>query len=598
MTEKDSIGHTDEKLVWLGSQSTFSEMLRKKIHKLPELQQLTWEYYSMEDGNIPTFFKNSVYDEAKWLFVDFSQEFDLKRDVLKIISKYSNFSSMKVVAVLDPRDVSFNINLIFDLPISFLIIKKQNIEETLEDMEFFLDPQRVSDEHFKTLGFNYIFWLSFPCKLKMDIKNHKYQVYGNADFFQAASAFKKEMSDYLERKKEEIGEVKFSLEGSLFSTDSLDPDVKREISFSEVVKDDDSASVNSEESVSKLRQWITSPNDQLQFNFSNTHFDRQTQTIVSKPLFKVNSKGGKQEQGSYSFEFEPQESKKIRDFFKNKVEDDTEVSNGKIDVMIFDPEMSLFMSLFKDSEVSKKINMFNCPRFTSNLRLVNDIRPSLIIIDFKIFDYILDVDHTKIDELITLVKAIDDYDPILVILNYDSEKEIADYQNMLRVPFDKNDEFLDQIFQLLIKSKEISYGEEKVDSEVIIKNKGNFHEEIVFVEFPVFVEELTENFCKLKCPFILKEKLNVLEMEKIGSMISLDPFFDTQPDNGVVSGIFTAESENQKQFLRKFVMDLTFSPKTLEQVKELKNFIELNDEKKRQRSQDWKKALAEGVEND
>jgi hypothetical protein len=585
------------KLAWIGDRSSFSEALRENVNVLPELKDLEWEYYSMEDANIPSFFRYSIYDHAKWVFIDFSQNFELMRDVLKIISKYSSFATMQVVAVLDPRDTVFNINHLIDLPISFVVIKKQNIVETLEDMEFFLDPQRVAGEHFKTLGFNYIFWVSFPCKLKVNLDANEYSLDTNADILSLKNSFKKEMKNYLEQQKKDIGELKFSLEGGLFSTSSVSSEVQSELTFKEV-SSEDAENGQEELPISDLREWIATSDDQLKISFSTYHFDQQRQGIVPNLLFEVQSTSLKSGKDGYILDFQEQDKKKMKDHILGNKDKVVQKIHEKTDVMIFDPEMRLFMSVFKDSEAMDKINMFNFPRFTSNLRLVNEIRPSLIIINYKIFEYLEEFSETKIDELIELVNNIDNYEPIIIIMNYDSSKETYKYKNLLKVPFEKNDEFLEQIFQLLVKSKEMKYGETNIPSEAISQGQSNRrYEENVFITTPVFIEELTENFCKLKCPFVLKQRQNVFESKKVHSMMVLDPHFEVNPENGEVSAIFTAESESQKTLIRKFVMDLTFSPKTLEQIKELKEFIELNEKSRNKRSREWKKALAEGIDS-
>lgn len=132
----------------------------------------------------------------------------------------------------------------------------------------------------------------------------------------------------------------------------------------------------------------------------------------------------------------------------------------------------------------------------------------------------------------------------------------------------------------MIKGKSIDLGENhiKLQNEIREWRTGRL-KNLVFLEVPVMIQEISENHFKIKCPFKLKTPTLFFENRKFGVFMALTPNFDSIERESIYSGIFIGEDELQKTEIRRFVNEIHFTPKSEEQNRELEEFKKLNKEK-------------------
>ena len=170
-------------------------------------------------------------------------------------------------------------------------------------------------------------------------------------------------------------------------------------------------------------------------------------------------------------------------------------------------------------------------------------------------------------------------EPSVVIFN-SPELATANSDKLLKVPFDLNRDFADKLIDILAKGGELEVGDEQLEvhSEILDWRNARL-KNLVFLNLPLVIKEISENYIKVKCPFRLDKPLIVYEPYKFGAYLAFSPHLDANDREAIYGGIFVGESEDQKTEIRKYVNEINFTPKTEEQLKELQEFHAINTQK-------------------
>ena len=265
-------------------------------------------------------------------------------------------------------------------------------------------------------------------------------------------------------------------------------------------------------------------------------------------------------------------------------------------VIIFDHTMQFYNQCWGHEQALQSANLINFPYFTKDFSIIHDIRPSLIIINSQKVGSKHSPPNDEIENLLTSLSGIDDYFPLVVIFNYDESNISIEYEKLMCIKDEPTEEMMNNFINLLIE-KQLESDNIKSKEEINIKSKIDRDKNLIYLEVPVLLKELSENTIKVETPFGIAEKLILHDAQISSSQIVLKSSNSDQDSGDIYRGVFINENEEKKTKIRKFVNDLNFTPKTLEQMKELMEFYSLNDKVHQEKIEEWKKMLEEEDED-
>lgn len=518
-------------VAWLGPETKLSKDLKKALDKRIEDKKLNWNYYSIEEQTLGEFFVQSKREEFDWIFVDFTNHASYKIDLIKILGKYSTFKSSTLIGVIGKKtDILLDTDFL-GLPFNALCTPKKDVDDILEDIEIVTGGGKANEDYFKTMGFNHVLWVQMPCRA--NYKDRTIKLYPNTMDFSPIPDLKKEM---------------------------LSMNLKEE---------------------SMEHMWSNQPND---FMSVTIHKEKGEELFFQGNEFEVSSGEGTGE----SFKIKLPEKEVIE--FGNTISSKRVSKDRRKRVLVFDPQMEFFSRCWGKNYLDEKVNMFNFPYFTSDFRILNALAPEMIIVRASKIEGDGGVEEVQLLELLEQVKEMKTPAPSVVIFN-SPKLPAAESDKLLKVPFDLNSEFTDKLINILAKGGELDVGDEHLEVHSEIQEWRNARlKNLVFLNLPLLIKEISENYIKVKCPFRLEEPVIVYEPYKFGAYLALSPHLDANDREAIYGGIFVGESEDQKTEIRKYVNEINFTPKTEEQMKELQEFQQINMQKLKEMQKAKKKA--------
>jgi hypothetical protein len=507
-------------VAWLGPESKLSENLEEALDKKIENKKLNWNNYSIEEETLGDFFVKHKKEEFNWIFVDFTNQASYKIDLTKILGKYSTFRNSTLIGVIGKKtDILLETDFL-GLPLNVLCTPKKDVDDILEDIEIVTGNGKVNEDYFKTLGFNHVLWVQMPCRA--NYKERTIKLYPQTMDFAPIKDLKKEM---------------LSMD---LNEDSLE------------------------------YMWSNQPND---FMSVTIHEESGKELFFQGNEFKKRSNDG----NSKSFKIKLPEKEVLE--FGDAISEKRVSKDRRKRVLVFDPQMELFTRCWGKNYLNEKVNMFNFPYFTSDFRILNALAPEMVIIRASKQKGDGGVEEIQLLELLEQLKRMKTSEPSVVIFN-SPELVTANSDKLLKVPFDLNSEFADKLIDILAKGGELEVGDEQLEvhSEILEWRNARL-ENLVFLNLPLVIKEISENYIKVKCPFRLNKPLIVYEPYKFGAYLAFSPHLDANDREAIYGGIFVGESEDQKTEIRKYVNEINFTPKTEEQLKELQEFHAINTQK-------------------
>jgi hypothetical protein len=502
------------KIAWIGEESKFSKKLMVKLLKTYESSEVSYDIINIEQRNLKLIFSNFPEVSYQLIFLDFTQNAEYKVDLCKIIQKYEYLQDVKIVGVLNEQHNEIFYSDFLSLPIDLYTVKKIDIDEILEDLSTISNNNQLENAYFSTPGFDEVMWIQVPCKA--NYQDGKLKIYSPLQDFQDMKNFKV----FLKDKEKENG-----------------------FEYDDVIKD-----------------WIKSKDTDVSLSFK---------TDSDKEIFLKGSSFSKAD-NSFKVQLDKKSIKNL-----GKSIDLFRVANDpRKRVLIFDQSLSLFEKCWEADRVNKKINMFNFPHVTKNFSIIESLAPELII--FRNVSSSPEENQGRIQNYLDILSAtIDDEPKPFVIVFNCGEKITSEYEKLLNVPFDINADYLDNILKLLSSGKALILKGTRIelDNEVHYWKNSRL-KNVIYLNLPVYIQDISEKVVKLKCPFALEHDFMVYEKNNFGVFMLL--FKDqNEPDPQIVSALFISESETKKTNIRKYTNYLNFKPKTLVQQEDYENFLEL-----------------------
>lgn len=517
------------KVAWVGKESSFSKEIEEAFKKKMGSKPVEWGFYNLEKDNIGSLFLDNGSQRFNWIFFDLTDKIPYKLDIIKILKKYPSLSSISLIAIVSGEG-EVKIKEAIELPVQMVSIVKKEVDDIIEDVLFLSESQEYNPEHFKTLGFDQILWSLFPVNLTVD------------DDGTILLHDKQAGLEHISQLKSEIKNLEVDLD-------------------------------------ERTTTWLDHPDTDFKI-FLNS----------SKSSDAFNAVELEVKDGKYQLKVKKDKLKELKEVFKKE---DIKENDERRRVLIYDSSMKFFSRCWGESHSEEKLNMYNFPYFSQDYNILEEIYPELIMINVceKGEEYYPAPDD--IQKLILKVQTIENYEPLVVVFNSKCKQEDIGYERFLKIDLDMTDEFLEKMFDLLVNNDDFKVGEISIKESLEPNCPRNLKvKHTAFVEIPLLLKELSENYIKIKSTFNLKEPVTIYENGEMGALITLSEKVQDGSENEY-AGVFVAENENQKARIRKYVNKLNFIPKTLEQLKELAEFIELNARVKKERDEAWQKLLEE-----
>ncbi|MCO4794457.1 MAG: hypothetical protein KC493_12125 [Bacteriovoracaceae bacterium] len=517
------------KVAWIGKETTFFKDMKNSFNEKMANRPVEWYVYNLDKENVGELFIDNTSQYFNWIFFDLTLESHYKLDIIKVIKKYSCLSSISLVAIVS-KEGELEIKEAVDLPVQMVSIVKKEVEDIVEDVLFLSESQEYNPEHFKTLGFDQVLWSLFPVTLSFD--DDETIVLHNK---QAGLEF--------------MGELKSEIKGLETELDE------------------------------RTSRWLGHPDTAFKI-FMNSSSESETFNTVQ---LKVKDE-------KYQLKVRNERFKKLKEKFKCEDKDE---SDERKRVLIYDTSMRFFNRCWGDSQSEEKVNMYNFPYFSKDYNILEEIYPDLIMINVCKTGKEYFPDVGDILSLILKVQTIENYDPLIVVFNSKAPQEDVEYSRLLEIDLHMTDDFIEKMFDLLVNNDDFKVGDLSIKESMNSKCPRKFKKKhTVFVEVPILLKELSENYIKVKTTFNLVEPVTIYENSEMGALITLSEKAQDGSDKEY-TGVFVAENESQKTRIRKYVNKLNFIPKTAEQLKELMEFIELNARVKMERDEAWQRLLEE-----
>jgi hypothetical protein len=517
-------------VAWLGAETKLSKSLSKALKEKLGEAELVWNHYSIEDDSIGDFFVDHKVEPFEWIFVDFTTHPSYKIDLTKIIGKYSTFKSSTLIGVIGKKTDILLDTDFIGLPFNVLCVPKKDVKDIIEDIEIMTGKGKFSDEYFKTMGFNHILWVQMPCKA-----NHKDEM------------------------------IKLYPHTMDFSPI---PDMKKEMQGMKL----------NEKSMEHI--WANQPNDFISITI---HKKKGEELFFQANEFEA-------EDDKFKIKLPPKE---VREF-GNAISSSRVSRDMRKRVLVFDPQMEFFSRCWGKNYLDEKVNMFNFPYFTSDFRILNALAPDMVIVRASKEAGDGGASEVEVLALIEEINKIKHNSPAVVVFNCPEIVAVTN-DKFLKVPFDMDVVFIDKLIEKLVKGGEVEVGDDQVEVQAKVQEWRNARlTNLVFLNLPLIIKEISENHIKVKCPFKLDSPMIVYEPFKFKTYLALTPYLDSNEREAIYSGIFVGEDEDQKTEIRKYVNEINFTPKTEEQQKELQDFHEVN----RQKLKEIEKARLQAIEDE
>ncbi|TNF26195.1 MAG: hypothetical protein EP319_14460 [Deltaproteobacteria bacterium] len=525
------------KIAWIGEESKYFREIKSTLKRKSE-QQISWSNFDISNDNIGRFFLAMNKKPFNWVVFDFTKNRNYKEDLIKIIKKYPKFKDTHLIAIVrcDSGHDEICLEDAIRIPVPYFSIIKEDVDDIIEDIMFLTQKPVHNQDHFKTLGFGTVLWSLLPARYKIKDDN------------------KLELSPFVE------------------SLDNLSP-LKQVIKDMEIEED------------GWTENWINQPDDFLGLRFfangQESHFQ---------------CSGFKKKGSSYIVSLPPGDFKEIRLQTKNA---NNKSKDERRRVLIYDLEMKFFQRCWGKEHSDEKVNMYNYPLFSTDHTIVDTILPELIIINPCKIEDKLSPTTEEIEILIQKIKEKSNYTPLCVIFNSTNEYDHIEYDKLLKIEQTMTESFTEEILNLFINHKEFKINSQEESKELqFLCPKINLPDHIIYIEVPLLLNELSENYLKVICPFHLETPTLLFERSRLKTLFSLSPIQPEGAENGEYCGVFISESENQKNDIRRLVNKLNFTPKTLEQEKERLEFFELNEKVLLEREEALISFLAELEDNE
>jgi hypothetical protein len=520
------------KVAWVGKETSFSIEMEESFKSKMGNKSVDWALYNLEKNNIGSLFIENASQNFNWIFFDLTNDIPYKFDIIKILKKYPSLSSISLIAIVSGEG-ELNLKEAVDLPVQMVSIVKKEVDDIVEDVLFLSESQEYNPEHFKTLGFDQILWSLFPVNLTFD------------DDETILLHDKQAGLEFISQLKSEIRSLEVDLD-------------------------------------ERTTTWLDHP---------DTAFEIFLNSNPNSDSFNADQLKVKEDQ--YQLKVKKEKLKELKEIFKKE---DINKNDERKRVLIYDTSMRFFSRCWGDSQSEEKVNMYNFPYFSRDHTILEEIYPDLIMVNVFEMGGDFFPSSQEILSLILKVQTIENYEPLIVVFNSKSEQEDTDYKRLLRIDLDMTDNFLEKMFDLLINNDDFKVGDFSIKDNLKNQCPRRPHaKHTVFVEVPLLLKELSENYIKVKSTFNLREPVTIYENGEMGALITLSERVPDGSENEY-AGVFVAENETQKSRIRKYVNKLNFIPKTLEQLKELAEFIELNARVKKERDEAWEKLLEEESE--
>ncbi len=516
-------------VAWLGAKTKLSKNLQAALDEKLGETELIFNNYSMENENLGDFFIDHREEPFEWIFVDFTTNPSYKVDLTKIIGKYSSFKSSTLIGVIGKKTDILLDTDFIGLPFNVLCVPKKDVKDIIEDIEIISGKGQLSDSYFKTKGFDHVLWVQLPCKA-----NHK--------------------------------EDTIKLYPQTMDFSSI-PDVKKEMKSMKLKK----------ESMEHI--WANQPDDFISV------------TIHKKKGEELFFQGNEFEPEGEKFKIKLP-PKEVREF-GNAISSSRVSKDRRKRVLVFDPQMQFFSRCWGKNYLDEKVNMFNFPYFTSDFRILSALSPDMVIVRASKEDGDGGMSEVDVLSLAEEISKLEHHQPTVVVFNCPNIPSVQN-DKLLKVPFDMDEEFTDKLIDKLVKGGEVEIGDEQVEVQAQVQEWRNARlTNLVFLNLPLVIKEISENHIKVKCPFKIEAPLIVYEPFKFKTYLALTPHLDGNDREAIYSGIFVGENEDQKTEIRKYVNEINFTPKTEEQMKELQDFHEINRQKLKEIETAKRKALEE-----
>lgn len=540
------------KIAWIGKDTNFQNDLKFAIEKHFDSKTVEWVKYELFEDTLASaleaLFISQEENPFNYIFFDFTTNLHHKMNILKMLRKYKRYDSTSIIAFVEEEDhFEFNLKWVLNTPIDFVSIIKKQVDEIVEDIIFLSDTDNYSPDHFTTLGFDQVIWTWIPAEYSVHKDGKDLLLSPNILNFDGISNFK-EMLRGLQKDNADIDE--------------------------------------------KTKTWLNQPDDFMGITVicsgGNEHFFQLNEFKKYDDIFRA--------------KIPFIDLKKIKEIHQLEAEGIAENQELQQDedlrkrVIIFDHTMQFYNQCWGHEQALQSANLMNFPYFTKDFSIIHDIRPSLIIINSQKVGSKHSPPNDEIENLLTSLSEIDDYFPLVVIFNYDESNISTEYEKLMCIKDEPTEEMMNNFINLLIE-KQLESDNIKSKEEINIKSKIDRDKNLIYLEVPVLLKELSENTIKVETPFGIAEKLILHDAQISSSQIVLKSSNSDQDSGDIYRGVFINENEEKKTKIRKFVNDLNFTPKTLEQMKELMEFYSLNDKVHQEKIEEWKKMLEEEDED-
>lgn len=506
-------------IAWIGTEGRFSRKLEKGLIDHYDQSQVSFRVLNLESNNLHLIFSKYPESNFQILFVDFTENREYKIELCKIIQKYQFHNSVVIVGIVNEQDQHIKHTYFLTLPIKIFAVKKIDIEEIIEDIEIISNNFIVSNTYFTTPGYQDIMWVQIPCKA--NYKVNKFKIYSPIE----NHSFKKSFKDTLISYQNQLG-----------------------LNYGE-----------------KLNKWLLQSNDIVNFSIKE----------ASRDDIELQGKNFCKEEKYFKADLDKRSLKKLG----GKIDSYRVCNDSRRRIVVFDSNLDFFTCCWKKSGLDKKINMFNFPFINENFSFIDALAPELIIVrNHPGLNEEQKELHVELkNELIKKLKNQEDQ-PTIIVFNSQDDPLENEYPKLLKIPFDISKEYLTKICHLLTKGSEFSFNSVKVHlDEEIHYWKNSRLKNAIYYNTPIMIREISEKIIKFTGPFQLDRETLVYEKDLFGVIILLFKD-DSSPNPNDFCGLFLCENEMQKMEIRKYINQLNFTPKTIEQLKEQEESMRVREE--------------------
>jgi hypothetical protein len=319
----------------------------------------------------------------------------------------------------------------------------------------------------------------------------------------------------------------------------------------------------------KIKEWIDLPAKSMMLSLYNKNKEELVFQGSNFSKYKDN----------FKVDLNEEDNKRLTKVIdKYKVSSDTRKR-----VLVFDPMLDFFTRCWGTKKSNEKVNMINFPEMQENYALIESLDPDLIVIRY-FNNEINEKEQQRIQNYLDLLVSKTGFKPYVIIFNHDDAIQ-SKYEKLLLVKEDMSVQFIDNIINLLTKSRGLYVGDQRIKlDEVLHEWRNSRLTNTIYLNLPVLIMELSEKFLLLKCPFKLDKKLVTYERDRFGVFMGISPELESNDKDSIYGTIILKENEKQKTDIRHFVNYVNFKPKSAEQLKEYQDFLELKNARIRERA--------------